>query len=548
MLHSPVVVAAILIGAALMPLLPAFFFGVPLGADFGFHLRLAQRFSNAAGFLSYPGWSGDANLGHGDMTFRLYPLGLPALLTLGYRLTGDWIRGFMLVWGVLSFCGVWGAFRFARVYVPDRVAVWAGILWAAMPYSNFEVYEASMLGDFAGNVVLPHVFAGVARLCRFGKAKDIFPCALTYGVLLNTHVPTGLIGSLAIGVFALTALAQAPADRRGDGMVRLALALAFGGAMGLRFVTVLLSEAGWIYPIGNPPRRTFVIEENFLSFSSPSLITLTLMIVFAVTGGLNLPTAGLLAASRGLRRAAFPALLLTCVGAFLMLPVSDPVWRVIPKLKDIQYPWRWLTVISATACVSTAIGIAAIGPRVRAGGVQRLIWLGVLGVAFGCGLYNLVFGVFHLEGMAGKARAKLAEPPGYPESVSYLPKWSYEGGVYPPAMTVPAQAGERRVSAELVEPARRKFRVGAGPAEPLRVRGFFHPYWRAFVDGVPVSADNGADGMLTVGIPERETLVELRFIEPWPVQTAGWISLLAGIAAVGGTLVFQLRRFQGKRG
>ncbi len=541
-------VAVILVCAALVPVLPGLIYGMPAGVDFGFHLRLARRFSTAAEFLKYPGWNGEANFGYGEMTFRLYPLGLPFLLTVAHKLTGDWVRGVTLAWGLLSFCGVWGAFRFARVYVPDRLALWAGIFWAAMPYSNLEIYESSLLADFAANAILPHVFAGVARICRFGKAEDVFPCALVYGLLLNTHVPTGVIGSLSIGVLSLATLAVTPSEHRRDRLVRLILALALGGMAGLRFLAVLMSEAGWIYPIGNPPRRMYLIEENFLSLSPDSLLGATIGIIFVITVGVALPAFIGLFAPRNLFRAALPAFLLACFAAFLMMPASRPIWLVVPRLKDIQFPWRWLTVISATVCIPATIGFGVILRRIGAGGRDRLIWFPLIGVVVACASYNLVFGIFHARVSPEGARIALKQPPDYPEYFTYVPMWAYRTGTPPPPMTVPARAGERSLAVERLDPAYRKLRVGAGPAGPLRVRCFFHPYWHAFVDGVPVPVGNGADGVLTVGIPERETLVELRFIEPWPVQAAGWISLLAGIAAGGGTLVRQVRRRQWKRG
>jgi hypothetical protein len=60
----------------------------------------------------------------------------------------------------------------------------------------------------------------------------------------------------------------------------------------------------------------------------------------------------------------------------LQLPTSLPVWEVVPKLRFLQFPWRWLLVLEAPAAVLLA---GALWPMGEARAWRR--W--AMGVGFG---------------------------------------------------------------------------------------------------------------------------------------------------------------------
>jgi hypothetical protein len=39
---------------------------------------------------------------------------------------------------------------------------------------------------------------------------------------------------------------------------------------------------------------------------------------------------------------------------FLQLPISLPVWNLLPKLRFLQFPWRWLVVLEAPMAIFLA--------------------------------------------------------------------------------------------------------------------------------------------------------------------------------------------------
>src|SRR5437588_9661638 len=81
--------------------------------------------------------------------------------------------------------------------------MWAGILYALAPYRLNEVYQASLLSEYAACSILPFAFAFVERICRKKSKYDVFGLAGSYGLLILTHLPLTVIGSLSLALYAL---------------------------------------------------------------------------------------------------------------------------------------------------------------------------------------------------------------------------------------------------------------------------------------------------------------------------------------------------------
>jgi len=70
---------------------------------------------------------------------------------------------------------------------------------------------------------------------------------------------------------------------------------------------------------------------------------------------------------------------------FLLFPVSLPVWNLLPKLRFLQFPWRWLVVVEAPMAIFFA---AAVWP-----GKSRRRWIRPVAACV-CALFFLAATVF----------------------------------------------------------------------------------------------------------------------------------------------------------
>ncbi|HEX7295797.1 MAG TPA: hypothetical protein VF251_08610, partial [Pyrinomonadaceae bacterium] len=151
---------------AIVLMLPIAIWGIPEGADLANHYRFALPFYDSIqkGDL-YPGWLAESNAGYGDARFRFYPPGLYYLLALFKPLAG-WFGSTVITFGLLSAMGSLGVYFWTRSFLGPQSAFLAAILYAIAPYHLNELYQASLLSEYAACAVLPFVFAFIDRICE----------------------------------------------------------------------------------------------------------------------------------------------------------------------------------------------------------------------------------------------------------------------------------------------------------------------------------------------------------------------------------------------
>jgi len=189
---------------AIAAIAPAIVRGVPASRDLQHHFRLAVAFkeSYSRGDF-YPGWLAEANNSYGDVSLRFYPPGLAALLAAVQAVMDNWYVTALLVFILLTLFGGLGAYTWARSFLSPEMAKWAAALFIFMPYRINELYQSSLLAEYAAAAALPFVFAFTERLCRNGSRRNIAGLAASYAFLVLTNLPITVIGSYALVVYLL---------------------------------------------------------------------------------------------------------------------------------------------------------------------------------------------------------------------------------------------------------------------------------------------------------------------------------------------------------
>jgi hypothetical protein len=528
------------VAVAILALAPAMWRGVPSNIDLWNHYRFALPFydSLCAGDIS-PGWLAESNGGYGDPSFRFYPPGTYYLLAGGRALTGQWYAASLLVFTLLSVLGGLGVYFWARASLSRWAAMWAGIFYTLMPYHLNELYQAFLLAEYAGCAVLPFAFAFTERVCRRGRMRDVAGLAASFAALVLTHLPLTVIGGLALLVYALLRMEW---GKRLATTWKLALGVVLGLAASAFYWTTMLAELRWIKANNFQPDLSVDYRYNFLfsTFSTDNLNVWWMNIIAFATLGMMLPGIALLhrgSRARMRRRRALSAATLLLLFSFLMAtPASRPLWMLLSPLREAQFPWRWLTLVSLAGSIVAAAAIHFWLAKARGRGrpLALLIAGGVI-ISLTLTASHIICEAKYLP--STEFTAALESIPGSPSISYWLPVWA---SLSPRRMPRHVEAGERNVSTGAWDAERRTFEVAAGRQTEARVRTLYYPHWRATAAGRALSVRAADDGALLISLPPEAVTVELEFQEPPRVRVASLLSALGAIS-ICILLIFSLR-------
>src|SRR6185436_3805249 len=103
--------------------------------------------------------------------------------------------------------------------------VLVSFFFALAPYHLNQLYQATLLAEWAGTALLPFAFGFVERVCDKRQRRDVAGLALVYALLVLTHLPLAVIGSLALFVYALV---RAEKTNRLHSLIQFAFGIGHG--------------------------------------------------------------------------------------------------------------------------------------------------------------------------------------------------------------------------------------------------------------------------------------------------------------------------------
>ena len=372
---------ALILLAAAVAVAPQLIRGNSCGHDFDFHLvSWFDALNSWRHGIPYPHWTPSANFGAGEPRFVFYP---PLTWMLGAALGA--VLPWQLVPVALTFlllAGTGLATRaLARLALSDGAATLAGCAALFCGYSLFTAYERSAFGELAGGFWLPlvllfllrdrHPSAPALRRALDGSAA---PLALVLAGCWLSNLPVGI---MACYLAASLALVLAVLQKSWAPIVRAGLAAALGIGLAALYLLPAIREQRWVdveQATGDPG---LLIENSWLfahhadPYLGPHDIELHKVSVLAVSmlavalGGLLIawlrcrPARALQSPEERSKSSRFWILLalIPPVVLFLLLPISLPVWNLLPKLRFLQFPWRWLTVLGAPMAIFFAAAV-----------------------------------------------------------------------------------------------------------------------------------------------------------------------------------------------
>ena len=413
--------AAVSCGVALLIVAPFFFYGSASGHDFEFHaaswLDVAGQWKEG---IVFPRWTEWANHGFGEPRFIFYP---PFSWLLGGALSFFFSWTYVPVAFIVlvqTFAGV-SAFALARRVLPERASLFGAVCYAANPNALLIIYMRSDYAELLAQAFYPLLFLAALQLggvlaarvdtdserngaSRFGfdgamRVSLVFFAAMFAAVWLS-NAPAGVIATYSVTLFfawlAFRARSLAPAVR---GFAGMGLGFAFTSfyllpaAYEQRWVNItqalsagLLPSENFLYTATNDPEHTIF---NFIA-STTAIVLIVGAGLAALAARSRQDAAAGRAEARPYKGAESaegadagihpadvpdglpdsiwrPMLLMAAAATFLMLRPAAVFWALLPKLKFVQFPWRWMSIVG----VVFAFFLAAVAARSR----FRWIWV-----------------------------------------------------------------------------------------------------------------------------------------------------------------------------
>lgn len=363
--------------AAFIATTPDLIWGNSCGHDFDFHL--ASWIDAQAAWrhgLFYPHWAPSPNWDAGEPRFVFYPP-LTWMLGAAFGTIFPW-KGVQLaiLCSFLALTGLAARALAREIGLSEGPATLAGCAALFSGYSMFTAYERSAFGELAGGFWIPLLLLLILRdrnphsgACR--RALDGSAVLLPL-VVAGAWLSNAPLGVMASYLLAAVALAVALIRRSWAPALRASVGAALGIGISALYLVPAAVEQRWVQIRQAVDDPGLAIENSFLfgHHADPKLelhdVELTRVSIIAVVM-LAIALLGLFVAwRRGKlpqdRALWIPLALIPVAILFLQLPISLPIWNALPKLRFLQFPWRWLVALEAPAGIFFA---AALWPTRR---------------------------------------------------------------------------------------------------------------------------------------------------------------------------------------
>lgn len=520
-------------------MIPILFRGVPTGNDLPHHFQCA--FSFYEGIVSgdfYPSWSLNRNYGFGGMELRLYPPISHYSLALFYLVLRDWHIAAWLTITFYSVLGSLGVYLWALELMPSKQAVFAGCFFALLPYHLNQIYNTFFFAEFVGAAIMPFSFLFIFRVCKHGKTSDVIGLAVSLAALILSHLPLTVIGSFCFLIYGLGLLQR---DKFYLQIIKLIYGILLGMAASSFFWIKVLQERELM-------AKTSVYADPYLDYRLHFLLT-----PIQSFAGLGLDIYENSTQFYDIMLLCAVALVIACtvpflfwswrqkenfkdwnssinsiwlvflVSVFLSVPFSRVIWDNVTILQEVQFPWRWVTVVCITASVISAYKLNKFIEWFSNTERRRISM-----IVTGCILAVITFSLSQI------VRPSISIPrEDFPAAIERMHQdkgftfwWTVWTRKEAFSNLEKVSAESRDIQIQNWQPTERTFQISEGEGENARISTFYHPNWKATVNGMQTEIYPDKDGAIRIPISGQSAFVHLVFQETFITQASRWLSLL----------------------
>ncbi|WP_348268529.1 6-pyruvoyl-tetrahydropterin synthase-related protein [Edaphobacter sp. DSM 109919] len=353
--------------AAFIAVLPLILNGCSCGHDFNFHLlnwmEAARQFTH--GNL-HPHWIFSPAYNAGEPRFVFYP---PLSWTIGA------ILGLLMPWTWTPIVYTWlcltaaslALYCLGREFTTRNAALLAAAFYLVNPYTLFTAYERTAYAELLAAAWIPLLLLAILR-----KRITIVGIAIPIALLWLTNDPAAVMGCYALALLTLIRLFHRNSEPQADTPLQFAVKTTAGTLLGLGLAAFYILPAAY--------ERRYVqitaalapgsnVQNNFLFhhtaspnhnavLNTASTIAVVLLAITAIAITITAIRSSFPTPKARLPQIPIlPLAILTIVVAFLLTPLSNPIWQHVPELPFLQFPWRLLAILAAVLGLALALAL-----------------------------------------------------------------------------------------------------------------------------------------------------------------------------------------------
>ena len=539
---------------------PVLFNGLPdLSADGIYHAMWARNFSGQLWQGEwYPRWLSGMTGGLGAPSFFIYPpfgVYVAALFKplLGEHDPNGWL---MTGWsaalaGLLSAIA---AYFWLRDLTDSTAALFGAALYVISPYRlALNLYNGGSLAAHWGVVWMPLVLLAV-KWCVEGRRRAIPLLALSYGLLVLTHLPTVLTFSWVI---PLAVWFMSEPKQRIEAFLRTFAGVALGiGFAAIYLLPAMLDQSkSWIALVDAD--QWFYYRNNFLFIKLVSLLeyrvrVLVLVLSMAASTALFFWLLRRFDTDSKRRRLAL-LYFLTGMGSLVMMThLSIPVYEVFKFLQKIQFPaTRFASALTVSLVATAALAFPFLS-SLKTRAVVGMLIIGWIGADVWAA--STAFSAWRRipEERAARDRKTLElqcelfdqwPRPADSMRLSEIPALEAFLAAHPARSLVQNTVGAT-ADVESWRPRLVAIKVHSPEDGRMTIGHFYYRDWRAHIQGSGQSAavTPSPEGLLEVETPRGDYTLILELIRDTPEHAGIWISTISLVLICGLSIRAGVRR------
>ncbi len=507
---------AIIALAGILLCLPTLVHGFPAYSHDGWiHALWSVNFSNQfwAGDL-YPRWLAGLNKDLGSPAFFFYPplpYYLASLFKPFFSQDADrwWGLGFTALIAVIA--AGWFAYLWLCRFVDRAVACAAAVFYTALPYHLIiDLYIRGAFTELFAFVWMPLILYFSSRL-KERSPVVMAGLAVSYALLIFSHLPTALIFTpMPVAYVCFTAEAN---RMRTTFAATVSMVLGAGLAAVYLLPAITLREFVSIREM----QSGYTNFENWFLFSSFSLRELGTQLSLIAVGSFMLAGCCFAIAAQSsehrLKRENHFWSAVALLTFLIMTPLGQPLWKLLPILQNIQFPFRFHTVLAVANTMLFALALYSIK---EAGGRRRLFarTLAAAAVVFFIVTAGYGWRQYKIHNQLAVTKNDLvANNMDVPE---YRPRWAERASLNVTAMQasqVEVVEGDAETVVESWQPGKIALLIKADNTTTVDVHQLFFPGWQWRLNAASDFQDAQPSpfaGLVRIKIPAGKHKIVLR--------------------------------------